>query len=156
MGKNEFLQKEILIWLFLTHKLLDFWVPVPPPSQRELCGAPQFPINPQSNPRPHAQVPPRIFAQTALQSSAAFGQPHYSSVPHRTQSPSVCRSRAWPSVPAAFPPPDAAPQDVKVGVGCPARSYLWRDDGGDGAGDGGQGCAECVAYGTGGGGGMRA
>ena len=30
-GKNEILQKEILIWLFLVHKLLDFWVPNPPP-----------------------------------------------------------------------------------------------------------------------------
>ena len=33
MGKNEILQKEMLIWLFLVHKLLDFWVPgtLPPP-----------------------------------------------------------------------------------------------------------------------------
>ena len=31
VGKDEIVQKEILIWLFLVHKLLDFWVPDPPP-----------------------------------------------------------------------------------------------------------------------------
>ena len=31
VGKNEISQKEVLIWLFLVHKLLDFWVPGPPP-----------------------------------------------------------------------------------------------------------------------------
>ena len=35
MGKNEILRKEILIWLFLVHKLLDFWVPRPPPPFQE-------------------------------------------------------------------------------------------------------------------------
>ena len=35
MGKNEILQKEILIWLFLVHKLLDFWVPGLPPPLKE-------------------------------------------------------------------------------------------------------------------------
>ena len=33
MGKHEILDKEILIWLFLVYKLLDFWVPGTPPPQ---------------------------------------------------------------------------------------------------------------------------
>ena len=37
VGKNEMLQKEILIWLFLVHKLLDF---PPPPLKAELWLAP--------------------------------------------------------------------------------------------------------------------
>ena len=32
VGKNEILQKEILIWLFLVHKPLDFWVAGSPPT----------------------------------------------------------------------------------------------------------------------------
>ena len=31
MGSNEISQKEILIWLFLVHNFLDFWVPGQPP-----------------------------------------------------------------------------------------------------------------------------
>ena len=34
VGENEMLQKEILIWLFLVHKLLDFWVPGAPPRSK--------------------------------------------------------------------------------------------------------------------------
>ena len=29
-GKQEIVQKEMLTWLFLVHKLLDFWVTTPP------------------------------------------------------------------------------------------------------------------------------
>ena len=40
VGKHEILQKEILIWLFLVHKLLVLWIPDPPtpPEGRRTLG----------------------------------------------------------------------------------------------------------------------
>ena len=60
VGKSEILQKEILIWLFLVHKLLDFWVPGPPPPSLKENSARALQLMDRSWPQsvqPHARLP---------------------------------------------------------------------------------------------------
>ena len=56
VGKNEVLQMEILISLFLVHKLLDFWVPGPPPPLFEENSGPPPPHLPKDIRQAHHQV----------------------------------------------------------------------------------------------------
>ena len=123
MGKNENLQKEILIFtkgnidlLSLVHKLLDFWVPPPPPPHLRRTLPPPSGLSGSNSP---TLVPRKYVPRVALGS-------------HRRKSPpDNLNECAQPEVPAGTPtdpvrPPPPHPS-VGVGVWVGVRALLLQE-----------------------------